>query len=64
MTPEQELEEVREWLQTQNMTELSYAVQMPVMRLRSFRDMQSIDPSYTTIRKLQIYKDGTTSYDV
>jgi hypothetical protein len=60
MTPEQELEEVREWLQTQNLNELSFAVQMPVMRLRTFRDMQAIDPSYTTIRKLQLYKDGTT----
>lgn len=60
MTPEQELEEVREWLQTQNLNDLSFAVQMPVMRLRTFRDMQSIDPSYTTIRKLQLYKDGTT----
>jgi hypothetical protein len=33
---------------------------MPVMRLRTFRDSVAIDPSYTTIRKLQLYKDGTT----
>jgi len=64
MTPEKELEEVREWLQTQKITELSYAVQMPVMRLRKFRDMQAIDPAYTTIRKLQIYKNGTTKLNV
>lgn len=60
MTPEKELEEVRTWLQTQNLNELSFATQMPVMRLRTFRDSVSIDPSYTTIRKLQLYKDGTT----
>jgi hypothetical protein len=60
MTPEKELEEVRTWLQTQNLNELSFATQMPVMRLRTFRDSVAIDPSYTTIRKLQLYKDGTT----
>jgi len=60
MTPEKELEEVRTWLQTQNLNELSFATQMPVMRLRTFRDSVAIDPSYTTIRKLQLYKDGIT----
>jgi hypothetical protein len=60
MTPEKELEEVRTWLQTQNLNKLSFATQMPVMRLRTFRDSVAIDPSYTTIRKLQLYKDGTT----
>lgn len=60
MTPEKELEEVRTWLQTQNLNDLSFATQMPVMRLRTFRDSVAIDPSYTTIRKLQLYKDGTT----
>jgi hypothetical protein len=60
MTPEKELEEIRTWLQTQNLNDLSFAVQMPVMRLRTFRDSVAIDPSYTTIRKLQLYKDGTT----
>ena len=60
MTPEKELEEVRTWLQTQNLNDLSFATQMPVMRLRTFRDSLAIDPSYTTIRKLQLYKDGTT----
>ena len=60
MTPEKELEEVRTWLQTQNLNDLSFATHMPVMRLRTFRDSVAIDPSYTTIRKLQLYKDGTT----
>jgi hypothetical protein len=60
MTPEKELEEVREWLTTQDLDELSYAIQIPVPRLRAFRNMNTVDPSYTTIRKLQLYKDGTT----
>lgn len=59
MTPEKELEQVREWLTTQDLTELSFAVQIPVPRLRAFRNMQTVDPAYTTIRKLQNYKNGT-----
>ena len=59
MTPEKELEEVREWLTTQDLDELSYAIQIPVPRLRAFRNMDTIDPAYTTIRKLQNYKNGT-----
>jgi len=64
MTPEKELEEVREWLTHQDLDELSYAVQIPVPRLRAFRNMQAVDPAYTTIRKLQIYKNGTTKLNV
>ena len=64
MTPEKELEEVREWLTDQDLDELSYAVQIPVPRLRAFRNMQAVDPAYTTIRKLQIYKNGTTKLNV
>jgi len=59
MTPEKELEQVREWLATQDLDELSYSVQIPVPRLRAFRNMQTVDPAYTTIRKLQNYKNGT-----
>jgi hypothetical protein len=58
MTPEKELEEIRDWLTTQDLDELSYAIQVPVPRLRAFRNMNTVDPSYTTIRKLQNYKNG------
>lgn len=64
MTPEKELEQVREWLATQDLNELSFAVQIPVPRLRAFRNMQAVDPAYTTIRKLQNYKNGTTKLNV
>lgn len=64
MTPEKELEEIREWLSTQNLNDLSYAIQIPVPRIRAFKNMQAVDPSYTTIRKLQNYKNGTTKLNV
>jgi hypothetical protein len=59
MTPEKELEEIRKWLSSQDLNDLSFAIQIPVPRLRAFRNMDTIDPAYTTIRKLQNYKNGT-----
>jgi len=64
MTPEKELEEIRQWLNTQDLNELSFAIQIPVPRIRAFKNMQAIDPAYTTIRKLQNYKNGTTKLNV
>ncbi len=64
MTPEEELEETRKWLNTQDLNELSYAIQVPVPRLRAFKNMQAIDPAYTTVRKLQNYKNGNNKTNI
>lgn len=56
MTPEKELEQLREWIKNKNINEISFEVRMPAPRIRAFKNGDSKDPSYTTIRKIQEYK--------
>lgn len=57
MTPNQELEQLREWVKSKNINEMSFEIRVPAPRIRAFKNGDSKDPSYTTIRKIQEYKN-------
>jgi hypothetical protein len=59
MTPEKELETLREWVKKQNVNEVSFSTRIPAPRIRAFIDKRAVDPSYTTIRKIQDYRNGS-----
>jgi hypothetical protein len=59
MTPKQELESLRKWVAKQDVNTVSFETRIPAPRIRTFIEKKAVDPSYTTIRKLQLYRDGT-----
>ena len=58
MTPEKELETIRKWVKKQDVNEVSFSTRIPAPRIRAFMEKKAVDPSYTTIRKLQNLKNG------
>ena len=61
MKKDKELEQLRKWLQKQDVNEVSFAVKINVPRIRAFKEGRVKDPSYTTVRKLLEYKNGTNN---
>tara|TARA_Y100001972_G_C7571915_1_gene287017 strand:- start:577 stop:771 length:195 start_codon:yes stop_codon:yes gene_type:complete len=58
MTPEKELETIRKWVSKQDINTVSFETRIPVPRIRAFIEKKAIDPAYTTVRKIQNFKNG------
>jgi len=53
-----ELEEVREWVRTQNQEQLSYKVHIAPHTLRMFSNKRVFCPSFKIIRTLQLFMNN------
>lgn len=54
-----ELEEIRDWVRSQNQEQLSYKVRIAPHTLRMFSNKRVFCPSFKIIRTLQLYMNGT-----
>ncbi len=61
MKKDKEVEDLRKWLQKQDLNDVSYAVKINVPRIRAFKEGRVKDPSYTTVKKLLEYKNGNNN---
>lgn len=53
-----ELEEIREWVRSQNQEQLSYKVHIAPHTLRMFSNKRVFCPSFKIIRTLQLYMNN------
>lgn len=53
---EQEIEEIREWIQDKNLNQVSFDSKQNMPRIRTFKNNEVKDPAYSFIRSLQLLK--------
>lgn len=53
-----ELEEIREWVRSQNQEQLSYKVHIAPHTLRMFANKRVLCPSFKIIRTLQLFMNN------